>query len=175
MSRRASIPSRIAFLAAGTIVFVISYSIGAALPLSSEDAEVIRSEFLGELENVDESTIFLNNIGAALAMFVPGVGVGIGAYSGVSTGTVYNAFALISAELSSSSPLAILATPFGLLEVLAYGLAISRSGMLVAQLLKSRNDWRRFTVATLIEIGIVVSALFAGSLIESQMIESREI
>jgi hypothetical protein len=73
------------------------------------------------------------------------------------------------------SPLALLVTPFGLLEILAYGLAMSRSGMLVAQLIKSRKDWRRFALFTAVEIGIVIAALILGSLIETQIIQNQQV
>jgi hypothetical protein len=76
--------------------------------------------------------------------------------------------------LQGISPLALLATPFGLLEVLAYGLAMSRSGMLVAQLVKNRAEWKRFTIFTFVELGIVVVALALGSLIEAQVIPNQE-
>lgn len=171
-SHKSGIPYRLLFLAAGTLVFVASYSMGAALPLSSEDAEAIRSGFLTEVEDIDEVGIFLNNIAAALGMFIPGAGVGIGVYSGVSTGQVYNAFAQVNPDLSEASPLTILATTFGLLEVLAYGLAMSRSGMLVVQIARRRREWRHFTIYTLVEVGIVVAALVAGSLLESQVMQS---
>jgi len=156
------------------VVFVAAYSAGAAIVLSENDAEDIRASFLEEIDGIDQSGIFLNNVQIALSMFVPGVGAGIGVYSGISTGMVFNAFALISPELAGTSALSVLATPFGILEVLAYGLAISRSGMLVAQLTKKeeRKNWRRLSVYTGIEIGLVIAALMAGSVIESQTIAS---
>ena len=172
-SRKAGIPLRLVYLAIGTLAFAFAYYVGAVMPLSSSDAESIRSDFLIEVEDIDEVGIFFNNIAVALGMFIPGVGVGLGIYSGVSTGVVYNAFAQVNPELLQSSPLALFATPFGLLEVLAYGLAMSRSGMLVAQLVKNRKDWKRFTLFTLVEIGIVIAALVAGSLIEAQLIENQ--
>jgi hypothetical protein len=174
-SRISNIPIRIVFWAAGTLAFVVAYYIGAVMPLPAADAEAIRSEFLLEIDDIDQIGIFLNNIAVAVGMFIPGVGVGLGGYSGVSTGIVYNAFAQASPELQRSSPLAVLATPFGLLEVMAYGIAMSRSGMLVAQLVKNRSEWKRFTLFTLVEVGIVVVALVLGSLIEAQVIQSQEI
>jgi hypothetical protein len=56
------------------------------------------------------------------------------------------------------------------MEVLAYGLAMSRSGMLIYQLSK-KKPWREYAVHTLIEIGIVVIVLFAGAIIEWQLIQ----
>jgi uncharacterized membrane protein SpoIIM required for sporulation len=152
------------------ILFIGSYSVGAVMPLADEEAEEIRSGFLEDIENIDETGIFLNNIEIALAMFVPGAGVGIGIFSGVSTGTVYNAFALVTPELANTSPLSVLATPFGILEVFAYGIAISRSGMLVAQLVKKeeRKTWKQFSLATAIEVAIVIAVLIIGSVVEYQ-------
>lgn len=154
----------------------MAYSAGAAVALSEEDAESIRSAFLEDIENIDQAGIFLNNIEIALAMFVPGFGAGIGVFSGVSTGMVFNAFALISPELANTSPLSVLATPFGILEIFAYGLAISRSGMLVAQLVKKderTKEWRRIAIYTGIEIALVMAALVAGSFIESETIATE--
>ena len=95
------------------------------LPLSEQEAEDIRTEFTERVDDIDETGIFLNNIGIALAMFVPGVGVGVGVYFGVSTGIVFHAFTIGIPELENLHPLSVIATPFGILEVLAYGLAIS--------------------------------------------------
>ncbi len=175
-SRYFTIPYRIGYLGLGALLFVASYSAGAAEPLSDEDAEEIRSGFLEDTEGIDETGIFLNNLKVALAMFVPGVGVGLGIFSGLSTGEVFNAFALVSPELAATSPLSVLATPFGMLEVFAYGLAISRSGMLAVQLAKrsERKSWRQFSMMTAIEIAVVIGVLIAGSLVEFQVISETE-
>jgi hypothetical protein len=103
-------------------------------------------------------------------MFIPGLGTGIGIFSGFSTGMVFSAMAETSPFLSNVQPLIILLTPFGIMEVFAYGLAMSRSGMLIYQLAK-KKPWREYTIHTLIEIGIVVVVLFAGAVIEWQLIQ----
>lgn len=175
-SKYFSLPLRIGYLGVGALVFVAAYSAGAASSLTEKDAEDIRSSFLEDVQNIDQVGIFFNNIKIALGMFVPGVGAGLGVYSGVSTGMVFHAFALISPELANTPPLSVLATPFGILEVLAYGLAISRSGMLVAQLIKKderTREWKRIALYTGIEIGIVLAALVAGSVVESQTITQQ--
>jgi uncharacterized membrane protein SpoIIM required for sporulation len=153
-------------------VFMAAYAAGAASPLSEEEAEDVRTGFLADIGSIDQSGIFLNNIEIALAMFVPGAGVGVGIFSGVSTGVVFNAFALVTAELQGVPSLSVLVTPFGMLEVFGYGLAMSRSAMLAIQLAKKseRKNWRQFAVATGIEVGVVIAVLLAGSLIEAQVI-----
>jgi len=162
----------VAYLGAGMAVFMVAYAAGAATPLTEEEAEEVRTSFLADIESIDQSGIFLNNIEIALAMFVPGAGVGVGIFSGVSTGVVFNAFALITAELQGVPPLSVLVTPFGMLEVFGYGLAMSRSAMLAIQLAKKseRKNWRQFAVATGIEVGVVIAVLLAGSLLEAEEI-----
>lgn len=170
--QRFTIKYRLLYLGIGVALFATAYSVGAAVALAEKDAEEIRSSFLADTQNIDGVGIFLNNIRVALTMFVPGVGVAIGVYSGVSTGMVYHAFASLSPDLAAANPLSVLATPFGVLELLAYGLAISRSGMLVVQLVKKeeRKFWKKYSIATGIEIALVMAALVGGSLIESQML-----
>jgi hypothetical protein len=153
-------------------MFLASYCIGAQLPLTQQDAEVIASEFMAHAQDIDQAGIFLNNIEIALGMFVPGFGVGLGAYSALETGITFNALVTINPALQSLNPLMVLATPYGAIEVLAYGLAISRSGLLVFQLIKQRSLWKRFVKFTLVELAIVITALLSGAAIENQMINS---
>lgn len=54
----------------------------------------------------------------ALVMFIPIVGIGLGIFSGFSTGLVFSALAETSSYLQNVPPLAILLTPFGIMEVL---------------------------------------------------------
>jgi uncharacterized membrane protein SpoIIM required for sporulation len=69
-------------------------------------------------------------------------------------------------------------TPFGILEIIAYGIAISRSDILSYQLIKDtnkRDSWRKYVIPTVIEIGIVVTILFIGAIIEWQMIRTLRV
>lgn len=166
------LPRRLLYLAFGTATFLVLYSIGAAITLTQEDAQVIANEFMAQAQDIDQSGIFLNNIKIALAMFVPGFGVGLGAYSAVMTGITFNALVTVNPALQGLSPLVVLTTPYGVIEILAYGLAISRSGLLVFQLIKRRALWRRFVKFTLVELAIVITALLAGAAIETQMINN---
>jgi hypothetical protein len=71
--------------------------------------------------------------------------------------------------LNNISPLVILITPFGVMEIFAYGLAMSRSGMLIYQIVK-KKQWKEYIIPTIIEIGIVITILLIGASIEWQMI-----
>jgi hypothetical protein len=102
-------------------------------------------------------------------MFIPVLGMGLGIFSGFSTGLIFNVIAESSPLLNNISPLLILVTPFGVMEVFAYGLAMSRSGMLTYQIIKKKR-WREYIIPTIIEIGIVITILLIGATIEWQII-----
>lgn len=161
---------RLLYLAFGVAGFLISYSAGAALPLSEEEARELREQFSEQIEGIDEYGIFLNNIRIALGMFVPGLGVGLGAFSGFATGTVFSALVSSNPLLGQAPPLIIFLTPFGAMELFTYGLAMSRSGMLVYYFVKKR-PWRDYAMPTLIELGIAAAVLLAAALIEWWFIE----
>jgi uncharacterized membrane protein SpoIIM required for sporulation len=82
---------------------------------------------------------------------------------------VFNALAITSPLLKNIPPLLILITPFGLLEIFAYGLALSRSGILFYQLIKKKS-WKECTIPLLIESSIVIVVLLVGAIIEWQTI-----
>lgn len=170
---------RLLYLAFGVAAFLISYSAGAAVPLSDEEAKQIREEFADQIEGIDEYGIFLNNVRIALTMFIPGLGAGFGSLVGFITGSVFAALANSQPILSDLPPLIILITPFGIMEVFSYGLAMSRSGMLIYRVAKDR-PWRKENrrpflenslIPALIELGIVAVVLFAAAIIEWQLIE----
>ena len=137
--------------------------------MSSSEVNELKNRFMDQIEDIDQIGIFINNAKIAFGMFIPLLGIGLGIFSGFSTGMVFNAIAATSANLNDISPLLILITPFGLMEIVAYGLAISRSGMLFYSLLK-RKYCREYLLSTLVEIGVVVILLLSGAIIEWEMI-----
>lgn len=161
---------RLIYLAFGAVAFLIAYSTGAALPMSEEEAEMLTREFSKQIEGIDQNGIFLNNIRITLIMFVPAVGSAFGAFSGFATGSIFSALASSSPILGEVSPLVLLITPFGIMEVFVYGLAMSRSAMLIYYLFK-RMPWRKYAISTLIELGIAIVVLFVAAVIEWQIIE----
>lgn len=161
---------RLIYLAFGAAAFLIAYSTGAAVPMSEEEAETLTREFSKQIEGIDQNGIFWNNVRITLIMFVPAVGSVFGAFSGFATGSVFSALASSSPMLGEVSPLVLLITPFGIMEVFVYGLAMSRSAMLIYYLFK-RMPWSKYTIPTLIELGIAIVVLFIAAVIEWQIIE----
>jgi uncharacterized membrane protein SpoIIM required for sporulation len=161
---------RLLYLAFGVAAFLVAYSAGAAVPMTEEEAEEVREQFSEQIAGIDQYGIFVNNIRIALGMFIPALGVGLGVFSGFATGSVFSALVGENPLLSQVPPLVIFVTPFGAMELFAYGIAMSRSGMLIYQIVR-RKPWREYAAPTLIELGIVGAVLFAAALIEWWFIE----
>jgi uncharacterized membrane protein SpoIIM required for sporulation len=167
---------RFLFFVIGIIAFIIAYSIGAILvKINTSQADFIKKDFEAKIKGINQYGIFANNFEVALGMFIPGFGIALGGFTAFSTGLVFNAIAQASPALSNISPLIVFLTPFGILEIIAYGIAISRSGILCYQLIKDtnkRNSWRKYVIPTVIEIGTVVIILFIAAIVEWQMIRA---
>lgn len=163
-----NIRQRVIYVALGIVAFLIAYSAGAAVHMGKQQTEDLRRHFAEQIRGIDQNGIFVNNARIALGMFVPAAGIGLGLISGFYTGMIFTAIAATSA-LNNVPPLVILITPFGIMEVFAYGIAISRSGIFIYQIVKKRS-WREYAVPILIEIGIVILILLAGAVIEWQII-----
>lgn len=163
-----NIRQRVIYVALGIVAFLIAYSAGAAVHMGKQQTDDLRRHFAEQIRGIDQNGIFINNARIALGMFVPAAGIGLGVISGFYTGMIFTAIAATSA-LNNVPPLVILITPFGIMEVFAYGIAISRSGIFIYQLVKKKS-WREYAVPILIEIGIVILILLAGAVIEWQII-----
>jgi hypothetical protein len=155
-------------MALGMIAFLIAYSAGAAVHMGKQQTADLRQHFAEQIRGIDQNGIFINNAKIALGMFVPAAGIGLGVISGFYTGMIFTAIAQTS-TLNNVPPLIILITPFGIMEVFAYGIAISRSGILIYQLVK-KKPWREYVIPILIEVGIVILVLLVGAVIEWQII-----
>lgn len=157
---------RLIFLILGITAFVVAYSLGGAMDMSKEEAKKLKTEFdNNEMKNIDRNKIFLNNLVISLEMFIPGFGTGFGIFVGYSTGFASNAIAEESANhLSRATTFEELVKPFGLLEVFAYGLSISRSAMIIFPIMKKqRKLWKQYFVFLFIEIAIVVLVLLIAA------------
>ena len=166
---RFDIKLRLLYLVIGIVVFVFAYFIGAGTDIGKNETENLRDQFNKQVKDIDQNGIFVNNLRISLGMFIPVLGMGLGIFSGFSTGLMFNVIAESSPLLNNISPLLILVTPFGVMEVFAYGLAMSRSGMLTYQIIK-KKQWREYIIPTIIEIGIVIAILLIGAIIEWQII-----
>jgi len=151
-------------------VFSLSLQIGAMSEVDDAEANSFVQEFLSNTEEIDGLGIFQNNSIAALPMFIPGIGIIYGAYIAWSTGFGFAAIISMAPGLAEIHPLSILyLSPFGIMELAAYSIAMSRSFHIAYSLIK-RVNLKSLIKPTVIEIGIVVAILFAGGILEEYMI-----
>ena len=155
-------------------VFTIIFQLGSMSTVSQEEADLFMVEFEKLVLDIDAFGIFVHNTTIALPMFIPGFGIFWGLFSSWSTGYAFAAIATSVPEVANISPLTILfLSPFGLMEISAYSLGISRSFILIKAII-TKTNLLQFIKPTIIEIGIVIALLLAGGYIEFYMIELVE-
>ena len=154
-----------------TAIFTVVYGSSAVTSEpTEEEIEEIMSFFEEIIDTIDGIGIFVHNTTIALPMFIPGFGVAWGLFSAYSTGFAYSAIAASNAQVAQLNPLAVLLTPFGLMELAAYSIAMSRSFLLAKSLLKRKSIFAEKTII-LAEIGVVIALLVIGGVVEMYMIE----
>jgi hypothetical protein len=157
---------RLLYVTLGITAFLILYWTGTQTKLDYSSSIKLKEEFMRKIQDLNYIGIFANNLAISIIMFIPGIGILFGLFSGYSTGTVFSAIAQTSQSTASQiSPLFILLTPFGIMEIFSYGLAISRSSLLLVSLIKKENVLKQFKY-TLIEVIIATLILFFAALIE---------
>lgn len=155
-------------------LFSASYFIGSLTEVSHEDALAFQEEFNNLIEDIDGLGIFLHNSVVALPMFIPGFGIAWGFFSSWQTGQAFAALALLNPIISEIHPLTILyASPFGIMELTAYSIAMSRSLLMVLKIIKKISLKPDLKIIG-IEVGIVVGLLIAGGFLEAYMIDYAE-
>ena len=153
-------------------IFSVSFTIGAEIQVSEEESRIFLEEFEKVVEGIDAVGIFVHNVSLALPMFIPGFGVAWGAFSAYSTGMAFSVLQDTYPALENIPALTIIfMSPFGLMEIAAYSIAMSRSYILIHKIIKKipiRGDIR----ITIIEVIILVVLLLAGGFIEYFLIEN---
>lgn len=156
-------------------VFVSVFTVGSKMQVDESEAQVFLEKFNNLIDSLRERNfgleIFSHNVSIALPMFLPGVGVGWGIFSAFSTGMAIAVLQIGNPLLSKIPSFAVLATPFGMMELAAYSIGMSRSFLLITQIMKKKLT-RRDVKFVIIEVGLVIGFLLAGAFIEAQMIES---
>jgi len=153
------------------VIFTIIFQLGSMSTVSEEEASIFMEEFEKLVLDIDAFGIFVHNTTIALPMFIPGFGIVWGLFSAWSTGYAFAAIVTSMPEIADISPLSILfLSPFGLMEIFAYSLGISRSFILIKAVI-TKSSLSQYIKPTSIEIGIVTILLLIGGYVEFYMIE----
>lgn len=156
-------------------VFLISYLVGTTYKMSTDDLDSFLKDFQSSTAGIDSTGIFLHNTSVALPMFIPAFGAAWGSFTGWQTGAGFEAMIISNSSLVDMSPLYLfLASPFGVLELGAYSLGMSRSFLLIWRIIK-RDQLKKQIIPTLIEVGIAVILLLIAGFIESSMMASQHV
>ena len=153
-------------------IFSASFAIGAEIQVSEEEGKIVLEELESLIGEIDAVGIFTHNTSLALPMFIPGFGIAWGAFAAFSTGMAFSVIQDANPILENIPSLTILfMSPFGLMEIAAYSIAMSRSYMIVHKMIKRMSIRPDFRVIGL-EIAIVVGLLLTGGFVEWHFIES---
>ena len=152
-------------------IFTGIFQLGSMSTVSEEESLLFMEEFEKLVLDIDAFGIFVHNTTIALPMFIPGFGVFWGLFSSWSTGYAFAAIVISMPEIANISPLSVLfLSPFGLMEIFSYSLAISRSFILIKAII-TKTNLSQFIKPTIIEIGVVIVLLLVGGYVEFYMIE----
>lgn len=162
--------NRLVFFFIAMLFFLSIFYLGFSFRMDESFSKELSKNFINQISDIDEFGIFLNNLKIALVMFIPVIGLVMGTISGFSTGLVFNSIMNLS-DVTYSNPLVIFSTPFGILELASYGLAISRGSILFFEILKKKFT-KKSLFYLLIEVALVSGMLFVGAIIEWMMIEN---
>ena len=152
-------------------IFTGLFQLGSMSTVSEEESLLFMEEFKKLVLDIDAFGIFIHNTTIALPMFIPGFGIFWGLFSSWSTGYAFAAIVISMPEIANISPLSVLfLSPFGLMEIFSYSLAISRSFILIKAII-TKTSLSQFIKPTIIEIGVVIVLLLVGGYVEFYMIE----
>jgi len=152
-------------------IFTGIFQLGSMSTVSEEESLLFMEEFEKLVLDIDAFGIFIHNTTIALPMFIPGFGIFWGLFSSWSTGYAFAAIVISMPEIANISPLSVLfLSPFGLMEIFSYSLAISRSFILIKAII-TKTNLSQFIKPTIIEIGVVIVLLLVGGYVEFYMIE----
>lgn len=151
--------------------FTASFYAGSESQVGPDEAAEFVEEFNALVSGIDALGIFAHNATLALPMFIPGFGLAWGLFSAWATGYAFAAISSAVPDLAGVSPLAVLyLSPFGLMELTAYSLALSRSLLLAAALIRRAPIAPQVRPAAA-EVGVLLALLLAGGYVEFYLLD----
>jgi len=151
--------------------FTVALQVGSLFPVDPVEAKAFISGLEAQIEGIDAVGIFLHNSALSLLMFVPFGGALWGIVTASQTGLAYSALITVQPSMSFMPAVGLLyLSPFGIMELVAYSIAMSRSLIVGHRLLK--RQFNRLEAKHLgIDIGILLGLLLAGAVLEYELIQ----
>ena len=165
------------------VAFIVTIA-GAFVPLSAQESQQLYNQIANQTTQAPvqlAASIFVNNFGLCLAMFIPLLGAAFGLFVMFDTGIALGAELRVesSGSFQASTPaltpstallaLAAIVTVFAL-EYVSYSIGMSESIWLFRRVTQHR--WRHELKNTLILIAIVASILAVSAVIETLSVKA---
>ncbi|MEM1945073.1 MAG: stage II sporulation protein M, partial [Nitrososphaerota archaeon] len=131
---------RVYYSLAATACMIAVLSAGALTPLDPNTSEMLLSQAEQLISRAGASPlgILANNLLASLIMMIPAIGIPLSIFIVYNTGLIFSALS-VSYGVPSYLLLTIpFITLYGLLEMLAYGVAVSESAVMVSAVFRRR-------------------------------------
>ena len=160
-------------------VFLAVFVLGSEVDIPEDEARMLIGEFEGQFVGIQWYDIFIHNLTIALGMFIPFGGFVWGSTSALMTGIAFAAYSITSPEVINFSPLLLFITPFGMMELAAYSIAMGTSLQLSISFTKVIRKKARIVdkgaklaKILLTRISAVVLLLVVGGFIEYEILEN---
>lgn len=160
-------------------VFLAVFVLGSEVNIPEDEALMLIGEFEGQFVGIQWYDIFIHNLTIALGMFIPFGGFVWGSTSALMTGIAFAAYSITSPEVINFSPLLLFITPFGMMELAAYSIAMGTSLHLTIALTQVIRKKAKIVdkgvsigKTLLTRISIVVLLLTIGGFIEYEILEN---
>ena len=160
-------------------VFLAVFVLGSEVNIPEDEALMLIGEFEGQFVGIQWYDIFIHNLTIALGMFIPFGGFVWGSTSALMTGIAFAAYSITSPEVINFSPLLLFITPFGMMELAAYSIAMGTSLQLSISFTKVIRKKARIVdkgaklaKILLTRISVVVLLLVVGGFIEYEILEN---
>jgi len=148
-------------------IFSLTSALASEVQLSEDETTTITEEFDTMTRAIDAMGLFVHNVSIALPMFIPGFGIAWGSFAAMSTGMAFSVLKDVNPMLQNIPAVTIIfMTPFGLMEIAAYSIAMSRSFILVHKIVKKISIREDIRVVG-IEIAILIGLLLAVGLLNT--------
>ena len=160
-------------------VFLAVFVLGSEVNIPEDEALMLIGEFEGQFVGIQWYDIFIHNLTIALGMFIPFGGFVWGSTSALMTGIAFAAYSITSPDVINFSPLLLFITPFGMMELAAYSIAMGTSLQLSISFTKVIRKKARIVdkgaklaKILLTRISVVVLLLVVGGFIEYEILEN---